>query len=179
MTKHTLPIQKLCMMGTVTSMIAVMAQIVIPMPVGVPMTMQSLAVSLAGILLGPKYGAVSTLIYLFAGAVGIPVFSAFTGGLQCLLGPTGGFLISFPLMALIIGLGTQFRARLKGLFTLSLIVGNLINLLCGAVFYCIITKSTFTIGITTCVLPFLPVTILKMVLAGTLGLPIRKYVSRM
>ena len=42
------------------------------------------------------HGVAATLIYLFAGAVGIPVFSAFTGGLQCLLGPTGGFFLPFP-----------------------------------------------------------------------------------
>ena len=102
----------IALMAAVT---VIMAQIAIPMPAGVPMTLQTLAVTLAGVILGAKRGAISMLIYLLLGAVGLPVFSGFRGGLAMLVGPTGGFLISFPIMAFIIGLGAaSYRAGSNG-----------------------------------------------------------------
>ena len=95
----------LCMIGVVTAVIVIMAQISIPMPLGVPMTMQTFAITLAGIILGSKKGAVASLIYVLLGAVGVPVFANFSGGYQLLVGPTGGFIISFPIMAFIIAFG--------------------------------------------------------------------------
>ena len=79
----------LCMIGVVTAVIVIMAQISIPMPLGVPMTMQTFAITLAGIILGSKKGAVASLIYVLLGAVGVPVFANFSGGYQLLVGPTG------------------------------------------------------------------------------------------
>ena len=99
----------LCMIGVVTAVIVIMAQISIPMPLGVPMTMQTFAITLAGIILGSKKGAVASLIYVLLGAVGVPVFANFSGGYQLLVGPTGGFIISFPIMAFIIGLGVEYK----------------------------------------------------------------------
>jgi biotin transport system substrate-specific component len=70
---------------------AVAAQIAIPLPFSpVPFTLQVLAVILSGLLLGPRYGALAQAIYLLIGAVGVPVFAQFRGGLGVLLGPTGG-----------------------------------------------------------------------------------------
>ena len=69
----------LCMIGVVTAVIVIMAQISIPMPLGVPMTMQTFAITLAGIILGSKKGAVASLIYVLLGAVGVPVFANFSG----------------------------------------------------------------------------------------------------
>ena len=90
-----------------TAITAVMAQLAIPMPGGVPMTLQTLAVTLAGVILGQQRGTISMVVYLLIGAVGVPVFSSFTGGAGVLIGPTGGFLWSFPAMALIIGYGAD------------------------------------------------------------------------
>ena len=75
----------LCMIGVVTAVIVIMAQISIPMPLGVPMTMQTFAITLAGIILGSKKGAVASLIYVLLGAVGVPVFANFSGGYQLLV----------------------------------------------------------------------------------------------
>lgn len=174
MNKRTLSIQDLCLIGVVTSILVIMAQISIPMPLGVPMTMQTFAVMLAGILLGPRNGTLAIIIYILLGAIGLPVFSNFTGGLQCLVGPTGGFLWSFPLMGWLIGLGTKYRSRCKGVFTLSLIAGNVLNLLCGAVFFSLLQHVSFSTAVTTCLVPFIPVTVLKIILAAVAGLNMRK-----
>jgi biotin transport system substrate-specific component len=77
---------------------AVAAQIAIPIP-PMPFTLQVLAVILSGLLLGPRYGALAQAVYVLVGAVGVPVFSEFSGGLGAILGPTGGYLVSYPIAA--------------------------------------------------------------------------------
>src|SRR5690625_5950727 len=77
------------------AIISVLAQVVIPLPFGVPITGQTLAIGLAATILGSRLGTISTLLYLMIGAVGMPVFAQFTGGLGILIGPTGGFLVGF------------------------------------------------------------------------------------
>lgn len=81
--------------------LAAAAQVAIPVPgTAVPMTLQPMLVVLAGIWLGPRAGAASTVLYLAAGAVGLPVFAPVgLPGVARLLGPTGGYLLAFPLGA--------------------------------------------------------------------------------
>src|SRR5215208_6670677 len=84
---------------------AVAAQIAIPLPFSpVPFTLQVLAVILSGLLLGPRYGALAQVVYVLLGAVGLPVFAQFSGGLGVVLGPTGGYLLSYPVAAAVAGL---------------------------------------------------------------------------
>ena len=78
---------------------AVCAFISIPAPV--PFTLQTLGIFLAAFLLGKRNGTICVLCYLLLGAVGVPVFSGFRGGLSALFGPTGGFILSFPLLCFI------------------------------------------------------------------------------
>src|SRR5699024_8304087 len=77
------------------AIISVLAQVSIPMPLGVPITGQTLAIGLAATILGSRYGTLSALLYMIIGAVGVPVFAQFTGGPGVLLGPTGGFIVGF------------------------------------------------------------------------------------
>jgi biotin transport system substrate-specific component len=80
------------------------ASVAIPMPgTMVPVTLQSMIVSLAGVLLGPGLGAASQAAYLAAGALGAPVFANGAMGLGHLLGPTGGYLLAFPIAAAVTG----------------------------------------------------------------------------
>lgn len=71
--------------------------------VGVPITLQTLAVMLTGVILGPGRGAAAIGLYLAAGLAGLPIFSGFSGGLGVLAGPSAGYLISFPLAAAVAG----------------------------------------------------------------------------
>ena len=83
---HKITVSELVQIAVFTAIIAAMAQISIPMPAGVPMTMQTFAIPLAGILLGARKGTIATLVYLLLGAVGLPVFAGFTGGIGILFG---------------------------------------------------------------------------------------------
>ena len=86
-------------------LVAIAAQIALPLPgTPVPMTLQPLAVLLVGALLGPGLGASSLLLYLALGAAGLPVFTPFgLPGVGRLLGPTGGYLLAYPVAAFVVG----------------------------------------------------------------------------
>lgn len=81
--------------GLFAALLAVLSQIQIPMPSGVPVTMQTFAVALIGFTLGWKDGLMTVLIYLLLGGAGLPVFAGFRGGIGSLAGPSGGFLWGF------------------------------------------------------------------------------------
>ncbi len=81
-----------------------MAQVKIPLPfTPVPITGQTLAVLLAGVMLGRHWGGISMALYAVIGAAGIPWFSGFAGGYAVLAGPTGGYIFGFILTALFLG----------------------------------------------------------------------------
>ena len=149
-----------------------LAQISIPLPGGVPLTLQTLAVPLAGLVLGPKRGTISTLLYVLLGAIGIPVFANFTGGLGIVLGVTGGFIISFPVMALFAGFAST-KGMKSPVLWMWLILGALINYAVGTV-WCMFAAGLDLAGaLAACVIPFIPTAILKIILAGFLGTMLR------
>ena len=170
--KSTLSIQDLCYIALFTALIAVLAQVSIPLPGGVPMTLQTFAVPLAGLVLGSKRGTISATVYVLLGAVGVPVFANFTGGLGSVLGMTGGFIISFPLMAFLAGLAVKKNVK-SPLLWLWLILGTLANYAVGTLWFMVVAKSTLTAALTACVIPFIPTTILKILLTGFLGTMLR------
>lgn len=92
------------------------AYVSFPWPLSsVPVTLQVLGVFLAGIMLGPVWGGASMVLYLAAGAVGAPVFAGGSAGLGALFGPTGGYLLSYPVAALVIGAVVHGGADLRDL----------------------------------------------------------------
>jgi len=171
MDKKKLSTRDLCFIGIFTAIIVVLAQISIPMPYGVPMTLQTFAIPLAGIVLGAKKGTLSTVVYVLLGAIGVPVFAGFTGGLGIVIGPTGGFILSFPIMALTAGIGANKGNKIW--LVLGLLVGSVINYLCGMLMFSLVTASDLTTAFVACVLPFIPTAIIKAVLAGVLGVNIK------
>lgn len=176
MSKRKLSVRDLCYIGIFTAIISVLAQISIPMPYGVPMTLQTFAIPLAGVILGGRNGTLSTLIYVLLGALGAPVFTGLTGGFGIIFGPTGGFILSFPLMALTAGTGMEKGNKLWlafGLFT-----GLAINYLCGMLMFRLVTSSDMKTAFTACVLPFIPTAAIKAVLAGVLGIKLKNALYR-
>lgn len=95
-----------------TAVIAVLSQLILPLPAGVPMTLQSLGVAFCGYDLGAKKGSVAVALYLLLGAVGLPVFSAFAGGFGRLIAPAGGFLWGFLPFAILCGIKGKTVTRI-------------------------------------------------------------------
>ena len=102
----------------------IMAQIIIPLPwTPVPITAQTFAVLCSGLFLGKKYGCLSQICYVVLGVAFIPWFGGMTGGLDILLGSTGGFLIGFVIASYFIGLITEKYAKARNFTRMALVIG--------------------------------------------------------
>ncbi|GGA10441.1 hypothetical protein GCM10011333_11500 [Sediminivirga luteola] len=103
----------LALIGVFAALIAVLA-FAPPIPVGnagVPITLQSLGVALAGLVLGPWRGFAAAGLYVTLGLLGLPILAGFSGGLGVLAGPSAGYLLAFPFTALLAGLGARAVVR--------------------------------------------------------------------
>lgn len=94
-----------------TAVITVCSQISIPMPSNVPLTLQTFGIALCGYVSGVKWGFASITAYVLLGAVGVPVFAGFKGGIQSLFAASGGFIYGFILLAVLCGLSQYTRNR--------------------------------------------------------------------
>ena len=162
-----LTVRELCQIALFTATIAVCAQIAVPLPGMVPFTLQAWAISLAGLVLGPKNGTIAAIIYVLLGAVGAPVFAQFSGGMGVILRHTGGFILSFPLMALLAGLGER-TGKLPFVFA-GLVVGTLVNWMVGMLYFSWVLNTSLTAAFAAAVLPFIPSAILRTALLPFVG----------
>ncbi|MEG2354049.1 MAG: biotin transporter BioY [Clostridium sp.] len=160
------------MSGLFAAITAVLAQIIIPFP-GVPFTMQVFAVTLAGVILGPKIGFLSQFIYVLVGAIGMPVFAGFGGGLSVIAGPTGGFIITFPIMALLVGY-VSYKFKGKAYIMISMVIAITVNYIVGAGQYSLVANIGFIEAITVTCLPFVFADLIKVTCATIVGITIRK-----
>ena len=95
---------------------SILSQIALPSPTGIPMTLQTFAFALIGYILFPQNAFYSILLYLLLGAVGLPVFANFRGGLMHLFGLTGGFLWGSLLFVPLAGFGAKCRRSWQSVF---------------------------------------------------------------
>ena len=139
-----------------------------PLAPNVPITLQTLWVYLAGIVLGPLWAGVAFTLYLLAGLIGLPVFAGGNAGLGVLLGPTGGFLVGFPLAAMTIGAVAHGTDGLNSPDSIpiprvvaALVVGTAVVYVAGAVGYALVQAIGLLAAVSAVVVPFLPVAGLK------------------
>ena len=134
---------------------AVGAYVAVPLGITpVPMTLQTLFVLLAGALLGPVAGASSQLLYLGLGVAGAPVFAMGAAGLPWIFGPTGGYLMSFPIAAALVGLIAGPKGDLVRTAA-GLLAGTLVIFLMGSGWLAVVTDRTSTALFAVAVQPFL------------------------
>ena len=134
----------------------------ISIPTGsVSFTLQTFALFFTLSVLGGKLGSVTVLIYLALGAVGLPVFSGFQGGIGALLGPSGGFLFGFMLTSLLYWLTTSLLGSRTYIKITALCIGLLCCYLCGWLWYCRFAPVNFFLWC----LPYLLPDALKLILA--------------
>ena len=155
---------------------AVAAQIAIPIE-PVPFTLQPLAVFLTGFLLGPRHGALAMGIYLLVGAIGVPVFSGFRGGLGVFFGDTGGYLLAYPLAAALAGLAAGALAKAPR--RRALVVGSLwgsaglvVIYALGATWLAVLTGLSPIAAVVAGVLPFAPFDLIKVGLAALVAVAV-------
>ena len=179
--KLNIPVRDICFISIFTAITAVCAPIGIPMPMGVPFTMQTFAIPLAGVILGAKRGTLSVIVYILLGIIGVPVFTGFRGGFGVLFGATGGYIISFPVMALFAGISSDLcyknkfgKTKTAWILAAGLILGSAINYISGMTVGKFVTSCDWTQALTIFVLPYIPTAVIKIILAGIFGVTIKK-----
>jgi len=144
----------------------------IPLPfTPVPITLQTLAVLLSGALLGPYYGALSMLLYIGVGALGLPVFAGGSSGIGVLLGPTGGYLFSYSIAAFAIGKLVEKKAKANkeirfAHYAVAMLAGTLIIYLLGGLQGMLVTGLGVKAIIIGWVVPFIIGDAIKLLLAA-------------
>lgn len=139
-------------------------------PTEVPFTLQTFGVFVAVGILGGKRGSLAVLIYLLLGMMGAPVFAGFTGGIGCLLGTTGGYILGFMLSALLMWAMEAVFGRKTSVLGISMVLGLLVCYAFGTLWFMMVyARTSGAIGLWTalgwCVFPYLIPDALKIVLA--------------
>ncbi|MCX7816022.1 MAG: biotin transporter BioY [Syntrophales bacterium] len=154
------------MFGALT---AVGAYISIPLP-PVPITMQTFFVVLSGLLLGKTMGAMSQLVYLFLGIMGLPVFAGGKAGMGVLFGPTGGYLIGFVCGAYVIGYVVSLREESSvKWFVFSALTGLILVYGLGLFQLMVVAQLSFQKTIAVGLAPMIPGELIKVVLAALIA----------
>ena len=151
----------------------------ISIPATVPFTLQTFAVFCSLGLLGGRRGTAAILVYLLLGALGVPVFAGFSGGIGILFGTTGGYLLGFILMGLVYWIGERLSRDSRGIRIVSMILGLLLCYAFGTAWFMFVyARQTGAIALGTalawCVVPFLLPDLVKMALALLLSGRLRK-----
>lgn len=131
----------MCHTALATAVICVLSPIAVPVG-GVPVTLSLFAILLVSHLFSARVSSLATLLYVALGAVGVPVFAGFVGGFHVLVGPTGGFLTAYPIIALL-------TSNFGGTFKKDCIMGVLSAVLCyftGSMWVAFTTRTAFLVN---------------------------------
>ena len=176
--RNRLSIQDLCLIAIFAALTAILAQIAIPLPFSpVPLSFGMVGVYFSGILLRTRCAVLSQICYLFLGAVGLPVFGLFRGGIGMLLGPTGGYLMVYPIMAGIVAATLNNSRAIQSRKTMirgaiAICAAHLVLYLGGTIGYH--HSGQYICGrLGLAVIPYIPLDIVKIVFCVGAGSPIR------
>ncbi|MGM9520965.1 MAG: biotin transporter BioY [Oscillospiraceae bacterium] len=148
----------------------------------VEFTLQLFAVFCALSLLGGKRGTAAIVVYIALGAVGVPVFAGFNGGLGALLSNTGGYIVGFLFIGLIYWLMTSLLGDKLWVEVSAMLIGLVVCYAFGTAWFMFVyARSSGAIGLATalgwCVFPFIPFDLAKMALALLLSNRLRKFLN--
>ncbi len=162
------------------ALICVGAYISFPIPGSpIPVVLQNMFILLTGLVLGPLWGFVSISIYLLLGIIGLPVFSGGGKGIAHIMGPTGGYLLSYIIAVVIIGLITY--GKRPGLIRCyaALIIASIIIYAIGVTWLKMKLGFTFEKAIKVGMLPYLIGDGIKIIIAGSIGWKLKPAIHEM
>lgn len=152
---------------------AVLSQFSIPIG-PVPINLATFSVVLAGTVLGAQYGAISQSVYVLLGAVGLPVFAGFKGGIHAIVGPTGGYILGYIAAAWLAGfIGKRIGVKIIGLI-LSMAAGIAVCYLLGTAWFMAVTHTGLWASLSLCVFPFLIGDAAKIAVAAAIAPQLKK-----
>ena len=183
--KMKFSVKELAVIAIFAAMTAVLAQIAIPVPFSpAPISFGLVAVYITGILLRPRQAVFAQVCYLALGAAGLPVFGGFKGGLGALFGATGGYLLVYPIMALIVSVAvngaknrsaedTSKKAALLLKAAAAMAVAHILLYLGGTAWLSATTGNSFAASLSLAVIPFIPLDIVKILFCVFAIVPLR------
>lgn len=177
--------QKRLLRAVLCSLFAAIICVIAPhaIPTTVPLTLATLGIYVCSCVLTPAMSTVSILLYLAIGAVGVPVFSGYSGGIGKLAGPTGGYLVGYLPMAFVISLIVTLLVRREkrpplavdiAIRMFACVLGTVVLYTFGTVWYVIQQNTTFAAALPFCVFPFIPGDIAKIVAAALISRGVEK-----
>jgi len=177
MTKN---IRDMIYIGMFAIILAICSWISIPM--AIPFTLGTFGVFLTMLVLGGKRGTIAVMIYILLGLIGIPVFSGFRGGVGTLLGNTGGYILGYIILAILMWTVEKWARSNKWLQILSMVAGLFACYLCGTIWFLVLyTKNMEHIGIWAvlgwCVFPYVIPDLIKLGLAYMLSKKLKMIVK--
>jgi biotin transport system substrate-specific component len=168
--KHRVTTKQLVMAAMCTALMAVLSPLSIPMPVGVPLTLQTMIIALSGYLLGWRLGLLATGTYVMLGVVGLPVFAGYNSGMGVLFGMTGGFIFGFFVIVVLCGLPFQ-----KTGISIPLgLTGIGICHVFGIIQFSLVTSNTVLQSFLLVSLPYVPKDLVSVIAAYYLAAAVRK-----
>lgn len=174
-----LPTRNLILYSLFAALTAVLSQISITLPfTPVPINLAMLSVFMSGAMLGSKGGAVSQIVYVLLGAIGIPVFANLLAGIGVILGPTGGYIVGYIIASYITGLIIEKMNASIIVYMLSMLVGLITCYALGTLWFMFITKTDLIASLGMCVIPFILGDILKIIAGSFLTFKLNPIVKR-
>ncbi|MER2080249.1 MAG: biotin transporter BioY [Ruminococcus sp.] len=164
-----------------TALMCIAAQISVPLPIGVPFTLQVLMVILIALILRPLYALIAQSLYTLLGIIGLPVFSGGKSGVGTILSPTGGFIIGFILAAFLVSL---LKGSGEGKFGLvryilaAVLVGIPAIYLPGIALFMVYTQADLWKAIVTLTSVFILIDLAKCVIAALAAVPLNKALKK-
>ena len=163
-----------------TTFLALCARVSVPLLFSpVPLSLQNFGVLLIGLLLGPRRAIAAAAMYLLEGAAGLPVFAPTgPGGVLQLLGPTGGFLMSYPIVAGVAGMIFEKLGKSAKSAVIGSLVGEGFLFLCGLSWFLVFNRVSLGAAMMMTVLPFLPGEVLKVAAASAISTSWQRWLRR-
>ena len=151
----------------------------ISIPTAIPFSLQTFAVFLSVSILGGKRGTLAVVVYVLLGAVGVPVFAEFTGGIGIIMGETGGYIVGFIFSALVMWLTERILGRKLWAQGIAMVLGLIVCYTFGTAWFMFVyMRNSGAVGLSTvlgwCVIPYIVPDAVKIALALTLSNLLRK-----
>ena len=171
--KLNLSTKEITLVGMCAALMAIFSQLSIPLPfTSVPVTLQVFGLVVLAVIVGAKIGTLSLIIFVILGAIGLPVFANFSGGFGVIVGPTGGYIIGFIIMALLVGYASSKENKIL-LFIASYIAVT-IDLLLGTIYLKIVTGLSLQGALIAGLYPFIIKDFIIIAIAVLIGLKVKK-----
>jgi len=172
-------VRTLSLIGLMAAITCVVSPFSIPLPVTlVPIAFTNLVVYFSVYLLGMKAGTLSCVIYILLGAIGLPVFAGFSGGVGIIAGPTGGYIVGYIFMALICGVFAERFHYNRWMYVVGMVLGLAVLYAFGTAWLAYQAGLTFGAALAAGVIPFILGDVLKIIVITIIASPAKRLIRR-